>query len=187
MITFRGSLWSAAACRRFSSGQTCCCEIGVADYCGRCLEEKREQDSRTPKRVLAHARGIARRLLRRRRKIDEALFRSFASVAVSYGYDRTQSFFMNYFKSVLVGLVAVLVICVFVPALPTLVHVFVFVIKHGADGIGIAGGRVSWRAPSLAEWLFMFAVFGAGFLWELRRLARRQLPSATDPADPPIS
>jgi hypothetical protein len=94
---------------------------------------------------------------------------------------------MNYFKSVLVGLAAVLVICVLFPALPTIVRVFIFVIKHGSGGIGIANGRVSWRAPSLAQWLFMFAVFGGGFLWQLRRLARRQLPPSTGSTDPPIS
>ena len=85
------------------------------------------------------------------------------------------------------GLVAVLVICVFLPALPTIVHIFVFVIKHGADGIGIAVGPTRWYAPSLAQWLFMFAVFGAGFLWELRRLAKREIPPAPDSTDPPIS
>ncbi len=80
---------------------------------------------------------------------------------------------MNYFKSVLAGLAAVFVICLFFPTLPTIVRVFLFVIKHGADGIGIAIDRVSWHAPSIAQWLFMFAVFGIGFLWELRRLAKR--------------
>jgi len=80
---------------------------------------------------------------------------------------------MNYFKSVLAGFAAVFVICLFFPTLPTIVRVLVFVIKHGADGIGIANVRVSWHAPSLAQWLFMFAVFGGGFLWELRRLAKR--------------
>ena len=80
---------------------------------------------------------------------------------------------MNYFKSVLAGLAAVFVICVLFPALPAILRVFLFVIKHGAAGIGIAIDRVSWHAPSLAQWLFMFAVFGGGFLWELRRLAKR--------------
>jgi hypothetical protein len=94
---------------------------------------------------------------------------------------------MNYFKSLLVGLAAVFVICVFVPALPTIVRVFIFVIRHGAGGVGIAIDRVSWHAPSLAQWLFLFAVFGGGFLWELRRLAKRRTPAATDSTDPPIS
>jgi hypothetical protein len=80
---------------------------------------------------------------------------------------------MNYFKSVVVGLAAVFVICVVFPALPTIVRALLLVIKHGAGGIGIAVGRVSWHAPSPAQWLFMFAVFGIGFLWELRRLAKR--------------
>ena len=93
---------------------------------------------------------------------------------------------MNYFKSVLMGLVAVLVICVFLPALPTLVQFLVFVIKHHGE-VGIAVGPVRWRAPSLAQWLFMTAVFGGGFLWELRKLAKRQLPPATGSKGPPIS
>jgi len=80
---------------------------------------------------------------------------------------------MNYFKSVLVGLAVVFVICVFFPALPTIVRAFLLVIKHGGGGIGIAVGRVSWHAPSLAQSFFMLAVFGIGFLWELRRLAKR--------------
>jgi hypothetical protein len=114
------------------------------------------------------------RLLRRRRKIDGFLLKVLSLGAVNYGGDRSpQSVLMNYFKSVLVGLAAVFAICVFLPALPTIVGVFLFVIKHGAGGIGIAVGRVSWHTPSLAQWLFMFAVFGIGFLWELRRLAKR--------------
>ena len=93
---------------------------------------------------------------------------------------------MNYFKSVLAGLAAVLVICVLFPALPTVVRVLLLAIKHGPQG-GIAIDRVRWHAPSSAQWLFMFAVFGGGFLWELRRLAKRQVPPATDSTDPPIS
>jgi len=87
---------------------------------------------------------------------------------------------MNYLKSVLVGLAAVFVICIFLPTLPTIVRVFLFVIKHGAGGIGIVNERLSWHLPSLAQWLFMFAVFGGGFAWELRRLAKRRLPPASD-------
>ncbi len=79
---------------------------------------------------------------------------------------------MKYFKSALAGLAAVFVICIFLPALPTIVRVFIFVVKHGANGIGVAIDRVRWHAPSPAQWLLMFAVFGGGFLWELRRLAK---------------
>ena len=93
---------------------------------------------------------------------------------------------MNYFKSVLVGLAAVFVICIFVPTLPTIVHVLISVTKHGAEG-GIAIDRVHWHVPSPAQWLFLFAVFGGGFLWEFRRLTKRRLPHATDSTDPPIS
>ena len=94
---------------------------------------------------------------------------------------------MKYFTSALAGLAAVFVICVLFPALPTIVGVFIFVIKHGGGGIGIAIDRVRWHAPSPAQLLFMFVVFGGGFLWELRRLAKRQVPPATDASDPPIS
>ena len=94
---------------------------------------------------------------------------------------------MNYFKSVVVGLAAVFVICVFVPTLPTIVLALMSVIKHRAAGGGIAVGPMRWHAPSPAQWLFMFVVFGGGFAWELRRLAKRQLPTSTDSTDPPIS
>ena len=94
---------------------------------------------------------------------------------------------MNYFKSVLVGLAAVFVICVFLPALPTIVRIFIVAIRYYPDAIAIKVSPRSWRAPSLAQWLFMFAVFGGGFFWELRRLAKRRLPPATDSANPPIS
>jgi hypothetical protein len=93
---------------------------------------------------------------------------------------------MNYVKSVLAGLAAVFVICVFIPTLPTLVSVCVFVIKHRGEG-GIAVSGVRWHAPSFVQLLFLFAVFGGGFMWELRRLAKRQLPPTTDSTDPPIS
>ena len=79
---------------------------------------------------------------------------------------------MNYFKSVLAGLAAVFVICVFIPALPTIVHVLMLAIKHRAELGGIAGGSMRWHAPSPAQSFFMLAVFGIGFLWELRRLAK---------------
>lgn len=93
---------------------------------------------------------------------------------------------MNYFKSVLVGLAAVFVICVFFPSLATIVLILMSVTKHRA-GAGIAGGSVHWHAPSPAQSLFMLAVFGGGFLWELRRLAKRRLAPETDSKDPPTS
>lgn len=94
---------------------------------------------------------------------------------------------MNYFKSVLAGLAAVFVICVLIPSLPAIVLVLLAVIKHLSHGGGIAVSHVRWNAPSLAQSLFMLAVFGGGFLWELRRLAKRRLPPAPDSTDPPIS
>src|SRR6266581_420291 len=100
--------------------------------------------------------------------------------AVNYGHDRSDAISMNYLKSVLVGLAAVFVICVLFPALPTIVRVSAFVIKHRPGAIGIKVSPLSWRAPSLTQSLFMSAVFGGGFLWELRRLAKRRLPPASD-------
>jgi len=94
---------------------------------------------------------------------------------------------MNYFKSVLVGLAAVFVICVFLPALPAIVHILIVAIRYYPDSIAIKVSPWSWRAPSHAQWLFMFTVFGGGFFWELRSLAKRRLPPATDSANPPIS
>lgn len=94
---------------------------------------------------------------------------------------------MNYFKSVLAGLVAVFVICILFPALPTIVRVLIFVLKHGSNGIGTEIDRVRWHAPSLAQWLFLFAVFGGGFIWELRRLVKQRPPLETGSTDPPIS
>jgi hypothetical protein len=96
---------------------------------------------------------------------------------------------MKYFKSVLAGLAAVFVICIFLPALPTIVRVSIPAIKHLAkgDALAVKVSLLSWHAPSPAQLLFMLAVFGAGFLWELRKLAKRRRLPATDSTDPPIS
>ena len=94
---------------------------------------------------------------------------------------------MNYLKSVLVGLAAVFVICVFLPALPSMIHVFILAMKFRPNAMAIKVSPLSWRAPSLTQSLFMIAVFGGGFLWKLRRLAKRQHPPAIDSTDPPIS
>jgi len=82
---------------------------------------------------------------------------------------------MNYLKSVLTGLVAVLVICGILPILVAAIYMFVFIAKHSGDGIGIGIERPQLHAPSLASWLFIFAVFGIGFIWQLRRLAKRSI------------
>ncbi|PYT63509.1 MAG: hypothetical protein DMG35_03815 [Acidobacteria bacterium] len=109
--------------------------------------------------------------------------------AVNYGHDRRDAISMNYLKSVLVGLAAVIVICGILPTLAMLIHIFILALEHSFrdGGFGIAFGPIRWYAPSLAQWLFMLAVFGGGFLWELRRLAKRRLPPATDSTNPPIS
>lgn len=109
--------------------------------------------------------------------------------AVNYGHDRSDAISMNYLKSVLVGLAAVTVICGILPTLAMLIYIFVLALKHSFQdgGFGIAFGPIRWHAPSPAQWLFMFAVFGGGFLWKLRRLARLRFPPATDSTNPPIS
>jgi hypothetical protein len=94
---------------------------------------------------------------------------------------------MNYFKSVLVGLAAAFVICVLVPSLPTVVLVLMSVVKHLTKGGAIAVGPVRWHAPSPSQLLFLFAVFGGGFLWKLRKLGKRQSPPVTDTKDSSIS
>lgn len=94
---------------------------------------------------------------------------------------------MKYFKSVLAGLAAVFVICIFFPALPTIVRLLIFVLKYGSNGIGTEIDRVRWHAPSLAQWLFLFAVFGGGFVWKLRRLVKQRPSIETGSTDPPIS
>ncbi len=119
-------------------------------------------------------------------KIDGFLLEVLSLVAINYGHD-PQSGLMKYFKCLFAGLVAVFVICIFLPALPTIVRVSVPAIKHLAKGEAIAVGPVSWRAPSTVQWLFMFAVFGGGFLWELRRLAKRRLPPPSGSTNLPIS
>jgi hypothetical protein len=120
-------------------------------------------------------------------KIDGFLLEVLSLAAVNSATIHRQSVLMNYFKSVLVGLAAVFVICVFFPSLPTIVRVLTLVIKHRPDAIAIKVSPLSWHAPSPTQWLFMFAVFGGGFLWELRRLAKRHLPPPTGSTNPPIS
>jgi membrane-associated protease RseP (regulator of RpoE activity) len=91
---------------------------------------------------------------------------------------------MNYVKSVLAGLVAVVVICGILPALALLTEIFLLALKGMRDGgFGIAFGPIKWHAPSLRQWLFMFAAFAVGFLWELWRLTRRrsQPPNTATP------
>jgi len=84
---------------------------------------------------------------------------------------------MKYFKSTLVGIIAMSVICVVIPASVTLVNLS-FVLLQGmlSGGAGIAFGPVTWHAPTLRDLLFLLSAFGLGFFWELRRVERRQLP-----------
>jgi len=87
---------------------------------------------------------------------------------------------MKYFKCILAGLVAMIVICGVIPALAAVVQI-VFQFLHGllsSGGAGIAFGPVRWQAPRLTDLLFLVSAFGLGFFWELRRLERRQLPPA---------
>jgi len=94
---------------------------------------------------------------------------------------------MNYIKSVLAGLVAVLVICGILPILAAAIYMFVFIVKNSGDGVGIGVERPQLQAPSLASWLFIFAVFGIGFFWEFRRLAKRRPPPSPSSINLPTS
>jgi len=93
---------------------------------------------------------------------------------------------VNYVKSALVGVAAVLLICGVLPLLVTIAKVFAFFVRHGGEG-GIAIGPAHWYVPSLAEWLSMSAVFGIGFLWKLRRLTKKMLQPPANPTDLPKS
>ncbi|MGC2464500.1 MAG: hypothetical protein WA517_04835 [Candidatus Acidiferrum sp.] len=86
---------------------------------------------------------------------------------------------MKYFKSTLVGIVAMFVICVVIPALVTLVPLSLLLLRGmWSGGAGIAFGPVTWHAPTLRDLLFLLSAFGLGFFWELRRVERRQLPAS---------
>ncbi len=86
---------------------------------------------------------------------------------------------MKYFKSTLVGIIATFVICGVIPALATLVHLSLFLLRGmRSGGTGIAFGSVTWHAPTLRDLLFLLSAFGLGFFWELRRVERGQLPAA---------
>lgn len=88
---------------------------------------------------------------------------------------------MNYFKSVLAGLAAVLIVCGVLPGLAALIYFYGFVKNSGGGETEIVfhSYALHWRVPSLAGWLFVLAVFVVGFLWQFRRLAKRAvLPSA---------
>jgi hypothetical protein len=94
---------------------------------------------------------------------------------------------MNYFKSVLAGLVAVLLVCGILPVLLTAIYIFVFMVRHGGDGFGIGFERPRLYAPSIIEWLFIFAIFGSAFFWQLRRQARRRVPPSSSSPNLPTS
>ena len=72
-----------------------------------------------------------------------------------------------YLKCVIAGLVALILVCV---------AIFVFV--AGLLFVGIMAGfgfefeKPQWNFGSLVFWLVAIVVFGAGFLWEHRRLSR---------------
>ena len=85
---------------------------------------------------------------------------------------------MKYFKCILAGLLAMIVICGVIPALVAVVQIlFHFLQGLRSGGAGIAFGPVRWQAPTLTDLLFLVSAFGLGFFWELRR-QRRQLPPA---------
>ena len=83
---------------------------------------------------------------------------------------------MKYFKSTLVAIIAMFVICVVIPELVPLVHLSLVLLRGMVSGgAGIAFGPVTWQAPTLRDLLFLLSAFGLGFFWELRRVEKRQL------------
>jgi hypothetical protein len=82
---------------------------------------------------------------------------------------------MKYFKSTLIGIIAMFVICGVIPALVPLSLFLLQEMRSG--GVGIEFGHVTWHAPTLRDLLFLLSAFGLGFFWELRRVERQQLPA----------
>ena len=86
---------------------------------------------------------------------------------------------MKYFKCILAGLVAMIVICVVIPTLGAVVQILIHFLQGlRSGGAGIEFGPTRWKAPTLTDLLFMVSAFGLGFFWELRRLERLRLPPA---------
>ena len=80
---------------------------------------------------------------------------------------------MKYFKSTLVGIIAMFVIC---GVIPVLVPLCLFLLQEmRSGGVGISFGSFTWHAPTLRDLLFLLSAFGLGFFWELRRVERWQL------------
>lgn len=96
---------------------------------------------------------------------------------------------LNYFKSALAGLVAVFLICGLLPVLVVVTYFVALLIVFGGSGFGIEipVWHLRWGAPSFAGFLFVFGVFMAGFMWQLRRLTKQKLPPAHAPTDLPTS
>jgi hypothetical protein len=77
---------------------------------------------------------------------------------------------VNYLKCTLAGLAAVFVIFGILPILAVVAFFLIFAVRHGGEEIGI---DVSvWHFGSPVLWVSALIVFGIGFFWELRRLAK---------------
>ena len=69
---------------------------------------------------------------------------------------------MNYVKSIIAGVLALLLVAVLMTT--------IFLVAVSVSGLGIDG--VFWHLGSPFFWLPAIIIFGAGFLWEYRRLSK---------------
>jgi hypothetical protein len=111
---------------------------------------------------------------------------SFVAV-INYDFDPNFGKLMNYLKSALAGLVAAVVICGILPMLAALAYFYAFVLKRRDTQLETTFYTLHWQAPSLAGWLFVCAVFGIVFVWQLRRLRKRGVSTLPGSEDRPTS
>jgi len=69
---------------------------------------------------------------------------------------------MVYIKSIIAGVLALLLV-------PVLVATIIFV---AVSVLGLGIDMVRWHPESPVFWLLAVIIFGAGFLWEYRRLSK---------------
>ena len=80
---------------------------------------------------------------------------------------------MNYLKSTIAGLIAVIVVFIVLPVL--VLGAFALAIMAGAlwAGLGIDVPRWHLVSANPLAWLFVGAVFFTAFYWKFRRLSRQ--------------
>lgn len=80
---------------------------------------------------------------------------------------------MNYLKSTIAGLIAVIVVFIILPVVA--LGAFALVIMAGGlwAGFGVDVPRWHFVSANPLAWLFVAAVFFTGFYWKYRRLSRQ--------------